>query len=94
MATFFLFGRYSSLAAQKIGSECTKKARHLIEDLGGRVKGIYALLGEFDLVIIAELPDMTDAMAASVGLRKLTDINFFTEAAMPIEQFDKKFGGS
>ena len=93
MATFFLFGRYTSQAAQRIGSERTKKAQQLIADLGGRVKGIYALLGEYDVVIIVELPNMAEAMAASVGLRKLTDIDFFTKVAMPIEEFDERFGG-
>ncbi len=64
----------------------------MIESLGGRVKDIYALLGEYDVVIIAELPQMAEAMQASVALKKLTDISFFTVAAMPIAEFDRLFG--
>lgn len=94
MATFFMFGKYSAGAAQKISVDRTTKTRELIESLGGRVKGIYALLGEYDVVIIADFPRMGEAMQASVGLKSLTDISFFTVAAMPIEEFDTLFGNS
>jgi uncharacterized protein with GYD domain len=92
VASFFMFGRYSSGAAGKISAERTKQARKLVEDLGGRIKDIYALLGEYDVVVIAELPRMAEAMRASVALKKLTDISFFTVAAMPIDEFDELFG--
>ena len=94
MATFFMFGKYSSGAARKISADRTAKARQLIESLGGRVKDIYALLGEHDVAVIAELPNMAEAMKASVTLKELTDISFFTVAALPIEEFDKLFGGT
>ena len=71
-----------------------EKARQLIEGLGGQVKDIYALMGEYDVVVIAELPNMAEAMKASVTLKELTDISFFTVAAMPIEEFDRLFGGA
>ena len=89
MATFFMFGKYSSEAAKRISAERTEKAREAIEKLGGRVKEIYVLLGEYDLVIIADLPRMAEAMQASIALKRLTDISFFTAAAMPIEEFDE-----
>jgi uncharacterized protein with GYD domain len=94
MATFFMFGKYSSGAVRKISAERTAKARQMIESLGGRIKEIYALLGEHDVVVIAELPNMAEAMRASVTLKELTDISFFTVAAMPIEEFDKLFAGA
>ena len=56
------------------------------------MKDIYALMGEYDVVIIAELPNMTEAIRASIALKKLTDITFFTVAAMPVEEFDQLFG--
>ncbi len=92
MATFFIFGKYSAAAAEQITAARTEKARHLIENLGGRVKDIYALMGEYDVVILAELPHMAAAMQASVALKKLTEISFFTVAAMPIEEFDRLLG--
>jgi len=54
MATFFMFGKYTSEAAKRISAERTEKAREAIEKLGGRVREIYVLLGEYDLVIIAD----------------------------------------
>ena len=89
MATFFMFGKYSSEAANRISAERTEKAREAIEKLGGRVQEIYVLLGEYDLVIIADLPRMAEAMQASIALKRLTDISFFTAAAIPIEEFDE-----
>lgn len=92
MATFFMFGRYSSAALEKVSVERTRQAHKVVEDLGGSIKAIYALLGEYDVVIIAELPRMTEAMRASIALKKLTDISFFTAAAVPIEEFDQMVG--
>jgi len=93
MATFFMFGKYSSEAARKNSAERTEEVREAIEKLGGRVKDIYVLLGEYDVVIITELPRMAEAMQASIALKRLTDISFFTAAAMPIDEFDKMAEG-
>ena len=92
MANFFMFGRYSADAMEKISVERTRQAHQAIEQLGGKVKGIYALLGEYDLVTIVELPRMAEAMQASMALKRLTDISFFTTAAMPIEELDEMVG--
>jgi uncharacterized protein with GYD domain len=89
MATFFMFGKYSSEAVSKISAERTEKVREAIESVGGKVKDIYILLGEYDVVIIAELPRMAEAMQASILLKRMTDISFFTAAAMPVEEFDQ-----
>ncbi len=94
MDTFFMFGKYTSQAAQGIRAERTSKVKEVIEGLGGKVKAIYALLGDHDVVIVAELPRMAVAMQASVTLKALTDISFFTAAAMPIEEFDSLFDQS
>lgn len=92
MATFFMFGSYSAEAAERISVDRTRAAREAIEQLGGTIKGIYALLGEYDLVLIVELPRMAEAMKASIILKRLTDISFFTAAAMPVEEFDELVG--
>jgi len=92
MSTFFMFGKYSAEALAKVSVERTRQANAAIEKSGGQVKGIYALLGEYDVVIIAELPRMADAMKASIALKRLTDISFFTSAAMPVEEFDQLVG--
>ena len=92
MATFFMFGRYSAEALEKVSVDRTRQAHQVIDELGGEVKGIYALMGEYDIVIVVELPRMAEAMQASIALKRLTDISFFTAAAMPVEEFDQIVG--
>lgn len=92
MATFFMFGKYSSDAVQHISADRTVKAREVVERLGGRVKDMYALLGEYDLVFIVQMANMTDAMKAAIALQRLTGISFCTAAAVPVEEFDRMAG--
>jgi uncharacterized protein with GYD domain len=89
MATFFLFGKYSSDAIKHISTDRTKKANALIESNGGKLQSGYALMGEFDLALIVDFPDMKQAMKTSVGLARLLGISFKTSPAVSIEEFDK-----
>ena len=89
MATYFMFGKYSAEAVEGASAERTKKAIDLISKFGGKVNSIYALLGDIDLVIIAEFPGTSEAMKASVALSKLTNISFKTAPAVTVEEFDK-----
>jgi uncharacterized protein with GYD domain len=89
MATFLMFGKYSAEALKGISAARTKKASAFIEKLGGQVKGIYALLGQWDLVCIVEMPSIEAAIQASVGLSKMTGIGFTTAPAISVEEFDR-----
>ena len=92
MATFLMFGKYTSEAVQGVSPQRTKKAVSLIQKLGGKVEAMYATLGEQDLVLVVELPGNVDAMKASIGLSKLTGIAFRTAPAVSVEEFDKLIG--
>jgi uncharacterized protein with GYD domain len=90
MATFFMFGRYSSADAwEGMGRERTKEAVDLVKKFGGNVVSMYALLGERDLVAITTFPGVEQAMKASIALSKMTGICFTTSPAVPVEEFDK-----
>jgi len=89
MVTVLLFGKYSSEALKGISGERTKKSNSTIESLGGKVISMYALLGQFDIVLVVEFPDMESAMKISIELSKLTGIAFTTMPAIPVEKFDK-----
>ncbi len=89
MATFMMFGKYSPEALKGISAGRTKKATAAIEHLGGRVQSIYALLGEWDLVCIVEMPSIQAAVQASVALSKMTGIGFTTAPAIAVEEFDQ-----
>ena len=89
MATFFMFGKYSSESLEGMSAERTDKGASLIKKLGGEVKWAYALLGEQDLVLIVDFPGIEAAMKASIALSKLTGVSFTTSPAVPVETFDK-----
>jgi len=89
MGTFFMFGRYSSEALKGMSAKRTKEAEGLLKKFGGKVEGMYALLGEKDLVFILTFPGIEQAMKASVALSKTTGISFTTLPAVTIEEFDK-----
>ncbi len=89
MATFLMFGKYSPEALKQISSKRTEDTVSLIKKFGGKVKAMYALLGEKDLVFILTFPEMEQAMKASVALSKLTGIAFTTFPAVTVEDFDR-----
>ncbi len=89
MATFFMLGKYSTEALSGANAERTERAVAVIKKHGGEVKSMYALLGEYDLAIIVELPGTAEAMKASMALTDLTGIAFSTSTAVPVEEFDK-----
>jgi uncharacterized protein with GYD domain len=93
MGTFFMFGNYSQESIKKLSAERTKDSKALIEKLGGKLVAGYALLGEFDLVLIVESPNKEGAMKTSVELSKLLGIGFTTMPAVTIEDFDKLIVG-
>jgi uncharacterized protein with GYD domain len=66
--------------------------QHCCKKFKGDLISGYALLGQHDLVLIAELPDTEHAIKASVELSKLTGIAFTTSPAVAVEDFDKLIG--
>ena len=89
MTTYFLFGKYSVDSIKQASAKRSDEAVSLIEKNGGKVHSGYALLGEYDLVIIADFPGTEQAMKTSVGLAKLLGISFTTAPAVTMEEFDK-----
>ncbi|MBN2575915.1 MAG: GYD domain-containing protein [Deltaproteobacteria bacterium] len=89
MATYFMFGSYSSEAINAVSASRSKKAEELVKGLGGEIKSMYALLGEYDLVLIVELPNFENAVKASVALTRQTGIAFSTMPAIAVADFDK-----
>jgi uncharacterized protein with GYD domain len=93
MATFFMFGRYTTESIKKISAERTQQAVDEIRKMGGEVNAMHVLLGEYDLVICVQLASIDDAIKASVALAKLTGIAFTTCPAVEVEAFDRLVGG-
>ena len=89
MATFFMFGKYNAEAVKRISINRTEQAKEIVQELGGEINGMYALLGEYDLLFCVEFPDVETAMKASVALAKLTGIAFNSCPAVKVETFDR-----
>ena len=89
MTTYIMFGKFSIGAMKEISTERTKRAAAIVDINGGKVKDIYALLGETDVVAIVDFPGLKEAMKASVELTKLLGISFITAPAVPVEEFDQ-----
>jgi uncharacterized protein with GYD domain len=92
MSTYFMFGKYSQASIKEISAKRTQEAIRMIEQNGGKLKAGYALLGETDLVIMAEFPGNEQAMKTSVALSKLLGVSFATYPAVSMEEFDKLVG--
>ena len=88
MSTFFMFGKYSINALQKVSASRTREVKNLVARYQGEIKDMYALLGDKDLVFIVELPSIEEAIKVSTALSKLTGIAFTTSPAIPVEDFD------
>ena len=89
MATFFMFGSYSAKSIRKISAKRTTDTKALIEKFGGKLESAYAILGDKDVVLIADFPDTETAMKTSVALSKLLGIGFSTSPAVTMETFDQ-----
>jgi len=89
MATFVMLGKYSGEGLKGMSSARTEKAKELVKKCGGTMQTAYALLGEQDLLVLADFPSADNAAKASIALSKLTGIAFATSQAIPVDQFDK-----
>jgi uncharacterized protein with GYD domain len=88
MGTYLLFGNYSQDSLKKISARRTAGAAAIIKKNGGELKAGYALLGEVDLVLIADFPENAKAMKASIELTRQLGIGFRTAPAVSVEFFD------
>jgi uncharacterized protein with GYD domain len=89
MATYFLTGTYGIDAIKGISRQRTADVTRMIEDVGGKLVSMYLLLGEKDLVIIAEFPGLKEAIKGSVSISKMTGISFTTNPAITASEFDE-----
>jgi uncharacterized protein with GYD domain len=89
MATFLMFGKYSSEAVKKISAERTEKTMKMAKKFKGEIKAMFAILGKYDLLFIADFSGVDKALQFSVALSKLTGIAFTTFPAVTVAEFDK-----
>jgi uncharacterized protein with GYD domain len=89
MTTFICYGNFTDQGAKtmKEGPKRAEATKALVEKLGGRLVGMYVTTGQYDLVIIADMPS-GDAMAklaisiSSQGNVRTTTVRAFAPAEM------------
>ena len=89
MTLFFMFGTYTQEGVEGINAVRTKKSEKIIEGFGGRLRSVYALMGEHDIVMIVELPGVPEAVQVSIALSNETGIAFSSYPAIPVAEFDE-----
>jgi uncharacterized protein with GYD domain len=93
MQTFVMLGKYSQEAIKEMSPKRTQNTEEIIARMGGKIHEMYALLGEFDLLFVVDLPGTDDAMRLSVMLSSLTGISFSTYPAVTVGKFDSLVKG-
>lgn len=89
MAAYVMLGKYSADALQTASAERTREAKALVAKFRGRIKSVFALQGNYDLLVHAEFPGTEAAMKASIALTRLTGIGFASYPAVPVDRFDR-----
>ena len=92
MATFFMFGKYTPEGLKGMSTDRTNKIKSIVEKFGGKMKSMHAVLGDNDLVFVADFPGNNEAIKASVAVTKATGIAFSTSPAVTVDEFDKLMG--
>ena len=72
MRTIFL-ARYAPNAVKGIiqGSDRQSAINALLESVGGKLESLTFTRGEFDVVVIAELPDQSTAMGVAMAVEAM-----------------------
>ncbi|HMP89832.1 MAG TPA: GYD domain-containing protein [Kiritimatiellia bacterium] len=89
MALYMMLGKYSHGAVREINAARTKEAVGVIEKMNGQVVSMYAMLGMYDVVMVVNLPGNREAMEVSVGVSRITGIQFVTGPVIPVDRFDE-----
>lgn len=87
MSTFLMFGNYTTASIRQISSKRTEQVVETIRQFGGEVQAMYALLGAFDIVIVAQFPSMEEASNVSMVMSQALGVSFSTMPAIPVEGF-------
>jgi uncharacterized protein with GYD domain len=69
------------------GPERFEKVKEIVADEQGRILHIYGLLGEYDVLSVAEFPDNRSAMRAALRIGNLIDAQTNTMAAVEGNDF-------
>lgn len=90
MQKYLILGKYTLPGLKSAAASRTKKAVAIVRKHKGRITAAYALVGSYDIAILAEFPGVQQLMKAIIALTRLTGVGFVSFPAISIEEFDKK----
>lgn len=88
-ARFLILGNYSHNGVSGVSVQRTKRVYDVVQEMGGRVCEVYALLGIYDIALIVELATTADALKLATVLQNSIGLSTSTFPAIAIQQFDQ-----
>ena len=91
MATYISFIQYTQQGLQKIKDSPGRldQARKAYEAAGGKLKDFYLVMGEYDIVVVADLPNDDAAAKLALSLGAAGNIRTRTSRAFTEAEFRK-----
>lgn len=92
MAKFLITGCYTAEGAKALanagGSSRRAAVEKMLTGLGGKLEAFYFALGDSDLCVIAELPDITSGAAVALAVNGSGMVKISTTVLMTPEEVD------
>jgi uncharacterized protein with GYD domain len=92
MPKYMVKGSYTAEGAKGLmkegGSGRRAAVQKALEGLGGKVDAIYYALGEDDVYVICDIPDVTSALALSIAVNAAGAVRLTTIPLVSIEEID------
>lgn len=89
MPKFLMCGSCPTEALREVGVGYKEKTLKIAKMFNGEINAMYSTAGEYDLVLLIDLPDIESAMKASIELNKLTGVRFSTSPLIALEELFK-----
>ncbi len=91
MPTYVMLGSLTHAAFDKLDSidERDRKAKEIIESLGGKVIGLYYTLGQYDFVVIFEMPSQETLVKFLTIMGKFGNVRTETMETIPTKMLYK-----
>lgn len=91
MPIYVMLGNLTHAAFDELGSidERDKKAKEIIESLGGRLIALWYTLGQYDFVVVFEMPDKEMLVKFLVIIGKYGTVRTETLETIPCEMLYK-----
>jgi uncharacterized protein with GYD domain len=91
MITFMCFLNWTDQGAKTIkdAGKRSEAAKGMIEKLGGRLLSAYVVAGQYDVVVVVDMPDGDAMTKLAIGLASQGTVRTTTTRAIAIEDFRK-----